>query len=220
MIISCKQLLIITCISCSLYAMDNPTISNTEITPEKKRVAIADLYNLTHSKLADHFPNNSQSTINLLTIIEKTIQLRQKGINEKEIGLFAFNQKPAIVDQISAYREAPHNGPLYVSVFFERLAQYNAHLEKNEFFSPTYTQYKDYKSNKAIEKAAQTAATFNLFIHLDQLHADKQIFTPVPIRAATEAFDKLMIDTFTMRQKNPEQIASIAHLLYGTKTAL
>ena len=108
---------------------------------------------------------------------------------------FAFNQKAPFIDKLSPFDDAFNNGPLYVSVFFERLRQYNNHLKKNDRVSPTLEQYTAYQNNKKVKATIEKAKTFHLYIDFDKLYADTNALTSVP---DTEKLPRKAVSRFAL----------------------
>ena len=202
-----KTLLIISCISLSLYSMEDQNKLNF--------YSINDLYKKTYNTLENYNPTDMQSAIALSAIITKTKELKSHNIDEKQIGKFAYKQEEAIKNKLFSYGTPPYNGPHYVCVFFERVAQYNAHLEKNAFTSPTIEQFTLHIHNKKITAAIEKAATFRLFLDLEKINAEKKIIVDIPMAVATDDFEKLIKDIATMRSIDPEEIKTLANILYG-----
>jgi hypothetical protein len=205
--ISHKTLLIISCISISLYSMEDENKLNF--------YAINDIYKKTYNTLENYNPTDIQSAIALSAIITKTKELKSHNINEQQIGKFAYKQEDPIKNKLFSNGNPPYHGPHYVCIFFERVAQYNANLEKNAFTSPTIEQFSQYLNNQKITAAVKKAATFRLFLDLEKINAEKKIIVDIPMHIAVDDFEKLIQDIAIMRAINPEEIKMLANILYG-----
>ncbi|HLW72759.1 MAG TPA: hypothetical protein VKR54_01805 [Candidatus Babeliales bacterium] len=210
MTLSHKTLLTISCLSFSLHSME-----------EKPRLQSMNYYYLTnvyrkaYNTLENYDPANIQSAIALTEMITKTKELKKHNIEESNLRLFVLQQSDSIKDKIFSYGKPPYNGPHYVSVFFARLAQYNAHLAKNEYVSPTIEQFTLHKNNRRIITASNNALRFRLFFDLQKINADKKLLTDFSPNVALDDFEHLIGDIQIMLQTTPDDIKTIAQIVYG-----
>lgn len=221
-----KTLLLTSCISFSLSSMDTapaataPSTKELSLQPsqpngltEQNIADIKNLYKKTHKKLESHTPENNDSALNLLKIMSRTEHLKRQGITEQHIGAFAYDQEESetLTNKIfSALSSSPYNGPLYVSVVFDRLARHNNTLIKNKLINPTPEQLATYRRNREKELICNDAATVGIYIDATKVKVED-----LPKEVAAEAFDKLMTDIYGMRNKTPENIFTLATQLYG-----
>jgi len=214
-----KILLITSCISFSLHAMEQKSVTHDSLTTNidniQKYNYINDLYKRADTTLNSYNPTDIQSIVSLMEIITRIKELKTHNIQEQEIGKFAYQQETSITNKVFSMYGKPYNGPLYTSIFFEKIARYNALLIKNQFTSPTLEQFKHHINNKKIKEAIDTVATnFRLFIDLDKLNSDQKILFPIPISSATHEFEQLTNDIIKLRETSPETIKIIADILY------
>ena len=219
MILSHKTWLITGCITFSLQSMEQQTILTTKNvnSDNQNTYPILTLYNKTHNTLKTYNSTNQQSIISLTEILTEIKRLKNDNIIEKNVGLFAFQQEDSLSNKVFSYGKPPYNGPHYISVFFERLAQYNAHIEKNELTSPTSEQFDLHKNNRTIINSVNKAASFKLFIDLQKKNTEEELLTDIPCNIAVYDFQDLIDNITAMLHTTPEEIKSIASLLYGNK---
>lgn len=222
MTLSYKTLLTISCVSLSLHSMEqntlttNNSLTNTNpILNNQNFYHINDLYKKTYNTLENYKPDGVQSITALSEIITKIKELKTQNIHEKTIGLFAYKQRVPSTTNFFSFEKTLYHNPLYVSIFFEQLAQYNAHLEKNEFTSPTVKEFAQYINNKKRTAVIEKAATFRLYIDLQKIDPEKKIIQDIPLSVATRDFEKFSNDIALMQQVTPEEIRTLAHILYG-----
>lgn len=216
-----KTLLTISFISLSINAMEKdpialcakPTASNQNL------YHISNLYKKAYNTLEKYNPSEKSSVTALSEIIKQTEELKSKNIHEKVIGKFAYQQELVSKNSFPFFDKNPNNDPLYVSVFFERIAQYNANLKKNGFTSPTPTEFTNYINNKTRTDAIEKASTFRLFIDIAKIDPNKEIIIDIPLSIATQEFEKLIHDVSEMQQLTPAVIKTIANILYGFESA-
>jgi|HubBroStandDraft_1064217.scaffolds.fasta_scaffold368606_1 hypothetical protein len=208
-----SKALLIACASLSLHAMEQK--SSTITLDSQHYNQVNDLYKKAYSTLGYYNPKEDLTITALYDIITKTNDLKKVNVEEKQIGNFAYNQEASITNKVfSTYGKPPYNGPLYVSVLFEKIARYNAQLVKNQFTSPTIEQFNRHINNQKIKNAIHTAADFKLFINLNALNGEKNILSSIPITVATEEFEALVNDIAKLQQATPEDIKIIADILY------
>ena len=196
-------LLTISCASLSLYSMEQGN--------HLDYYAINDIYKKADATLKHYNPTDIQTTIDLSQIIAKTKELKLRNINEKQIGQFAYNQADQLQYKICFSAKAPYHNPHYISVFFKKIGQYNNHLEKNQFTSPTPQQFQHYINNQKIKAAIED---IKLFIDLDTIDKEKKVIVDIPMSIATKEFRDLTNNISAMRVLDPETIRMIADMLY------
>lgn len=218
--------LLITCIPFSLQSMELSTSStNRDIKIMQKQKhwnKLNILYNKTYDMLGKYEATSPESTSTLLEIINITNDLKNKGVLEQHIGLFAFtqNKEPFFQKNLLLQKGTSlYNGSDYVSVFFAKIKAYNNTLTKNEFISPTLEQTMHHKNNEKIKTACNNAANFRLFIDLNKINAEKKVLTRIPENIACCEFQQLMDDIAKMRRLTPDIINTVAILLYANTTA-
>jgi hypothetical protein len=182
---------------------------------EMNIIDIKSLYKKAYNTLEVHTPTNNDCALNLLKIISRTNHLKVQGITEQHIGEFAFTQQIPLVDHVKSYGNPPYNGPLYISIFFARLGQYNNILIKNEFINPTPDQLVNHRNNKLKNFTIHDAASFRLYLNPETINKEKNIFQDMPPHVAAQEFDELMTDVYALRNKTPESIKLLATILYG-----
>jgi hypothetical protein len=198
---------------------ENPIIS--PVMPEKiYRKKMNDLYVKTYATLAKYDHHNAESVNQLFPLIAETATLTLGGVTEKEIGLFAYKQTSPWQEILGEFP----GGPLYVSIFFERIRRYNELLKKNEFTHPTQKNYADHIINKntaAIQaaqlKAIDAAVLFGIHLEKSIIEEDKSAFVHIPEIIAVQEFDKLTIDVHKIRNENRSTITALADVLYTNK---
>jgi|SRR4030095_1739532 len=200
------------CLSSFLYTMEKE-ITLTSLSPLKIS-NIKQIYNKTYDKITQITPTNNAAPDVLCEIIDSIKELETYNINEYQIGLFAFNQPTSAKNQLFNLTNQPYNGPAYISVFLERLRQYNELLTKSNFTSPTKEQLRFHRENQNKLTAMNNAASYGVYF-TESITNQKKIFTAIPNTVAIEEFTKLKNDTFTMRCTSPEEITTTATVLYG-----
>jgi hypothetical protein len=183
-------------------------ISQTKINNLKQ------IYNKTHEKITQITPTNNAAPDILCEIIDNIKELNELNITEHQIGIFAFNQPASIKNKLSNLANPPYNGSAYISVFFERIRQYNELLTKSEFTSPTKDQWFFHKDNQKKLTAMNNASTYGLYFSKSMLD-QKKIFTAIPKSVAIAEFTTLIENIYTMRCIEPEEITTTATVLYG-----
>ena len=94
-----KTLLITSCISCSLQAMEHniPTLNNSLMIAmeetDQKYPLLNDLYKKAYNTRAHYNPKDIHSIVALSEIISQTKKLESCDIKEKNIGQFAYIQE-------------------------------------------------------------------------------------------------------------------------------
>jgi len=174
---------------------------------------IQTLYNKVCDKITQITPTSNTAQTVLCEIIENTNQLRKNSITEFQIGLFAFNQPTSNKNKLFNLTSAPYNGSAYVSVFFERLRQYNEFLKKNDFTSPTKDQLRFHKENQKKLTAINNAANYGLFF-TQELATEKKIFTNIANTVAIQEFETLIKNISIMLFISPDEITTMATILY------
>jgi hypothetical protein len=212
--LSYKILLTISCVSLSLHSMEklalttnnnSPTNLNTYNQKKPNFYLVNNLYKTANSTLETYNPNGLQSIIEVSDIIAKSKKLADDNIEKKEIGLFAYKQTESIKNKIFSSNNPPHHGPQYVAVFFAKIEEYNDHLTKNKFTSPTVQQFMQYM-------AIKSANTFKLFT----IASKNKMLCDIPNTVAAREFEELMNDISTMQQVAPDIIKTLADILYGS----
>lgn len=208
------KILIVTSLSVPLHAMEDKTLSasNNATRNNDNFYKKNDLYKKAYTTLDLYNPNNIQSAENIINIITKTKELKSCNIEPKHIGKFAYHQP--IKTKFFSPEIPPYNSPLHISVLFERIAQYNAHLEKNNFTSPTLEQFSQYTNNQKITAIIEKAATFRVLLDLEKINAEKKIITNIPFTIAMKEFDNLLKDIAMIRETSPSEIKTLADILY------
>lgn len=202
--------LMIFCLSFSLYSMEK------EIKPIDqtfKTLNIQTLYNKTCDKITQITPTSATAEAILCEILSNVKELNESNIVEYEIGKFAYNQPLSAKNKIYNLTKEPYNGPAYISLFFENIRQYNKHLEKNDFTSPTKEQLFSHKDNLKKLTAIKNAANYGIIVDQELINKAK-IFTIIPDTVAILEFEKLIKDIYTMRCTHPDEITLTASIIY------
>ena len=191
------------------------TTSNLSI--QANSSLIESLYNKTHNSLEKYQHKTIHSLEDIFEIIEQTKALKEKAIEAKDIGTFAYTQSfepPFLWD-----KKTPYHNPLYTSFLFERIAQHNAHLEKNNFTAPTIKQFLLHKRNIKNIAAIEKAATTRVFIDLKTIDPTNTIIIDIPsdVIDGINEVDKLMEDIMKIKEIPPHEIKTIADILYAPK---
>ena len=207
MTLSHKTLLTISCISLSLHSMEQPKKQTVDL------YRVSDIYKKTYTLLEKFDPTNNQSIIDLSQILTKIDALKSYNIEEKDIRQFAYKQTEPL-SRLLPFEKSPYNGPHYVGVFFEQITQYNKRLKKTNSTSPTLEQLTQYRDNQKIEAIITKATTFRLFNDLKKRALEKKIIVDISSSIATQEFGDLMDDIALMKLVTPEEIKTIAHILY------
>ncbi len=208
--------LIITCLSFSLYSMEITVISADQ--SSFKATNIQTLYNKTYDKITQITPTSTTAETVLCEILNNIKELKQSNVTENQIGKFAFNQPSSVKNKLFNLTNAPYNGPAYISVFFERLRQYNELLTKNNFTSPTKEELSFHKENTKILTALNNASKYGVFF-TPELTENRKIFTTIPNTIAIEEFKTLIQNIYTMRCTPPDEIITMANILYDTNNS-
>jgi hypothetical protein len=228
MTLSYKILCTISCVSFSLCAMEQQTVSTTHSSTQtqsnqKYYYSINDLYKNTYLILKNYNPRDEQSIKSIFSIIDATTKLQNDGCEEDSIGRFAYNQHLQQQERNNKTSLLPSKNfdtmPLYISVFFERITQHKAHLKKNEFTAPTIEQFMVHKKIPFIQGAIQTAANFRVIINLQKIDPNNTIMPTFPnaITDGIHEHEKLMEDINTMLQTDSISIKNVADILYIPK---
>lgn len=211
------KIVIVTSLSVPLHAMEDKLVSTSDSATTNHNnnnfYKKNDLYKKAYTALDFYNPTTIQSAENIINIITKTKELKSCNIEPKHIGIFAYNQP--IKTKIFSPENPPYNSPLYISVLFERIAQYNANLEKNNFTSPTLEQFNQYTNNQKNTAIIGKAATFRVLLDLEKINAEKKIISHIPFSIATQEFDDLLKDIAIIRETSPSEIKTLADILYG-----
>ena len=222
--LSYRTLLTISCVSFSLHSMEQATLTNndnstTNLTKKNQTYSnfylIDSLYKKANSTLKNYNPNDLQCITDISDIITETKNLTDDNIEKKQIGRFAYKQAESIKNKIFSSSNPPHHGPQYVAIFFAKIEEYNNHLAKNKFTSPTAEQFIDHINNKKRMAAIEVAITFKLFIDLKKIDPENKIIIDIPRTVAAREFEELMNDIFTMQHVAPDIIKTLADILYG-----
>jgi hypothetical protein len=150
-------------------------------------------------------PADHENVIALSAIITRTKELKASNIMEQDIGLFASQQKPSF-----SFMPAK-NHPYYTRIFVERLAEYNAKLEKDKIISPTPEQFADHKENQKTQTILQRFRTIN--ISIDQ-QIEKGLLISIPWNIAISDFEQLMHDTNIILSIPLQEAKDMVGLLY------
>lgn len=222
MTFSYKTLLITSCITFSLHSMEKETPSIQPLSLEGLNLYhIEQCYRKTCNYLEKFEQNNTQSITNVCKIITLTDKLKnKKNIEEKHIGLFTYQQKDSLKNQIFTYIDYERNlyeNPLYVSVFFEQLGRYKKKLKENSFTSPTPDQYNLYTKNK------QRIIIFNKIkefkLDLDIHNVPQEATDNIPKTIAITEFEDLLRDIINLLTRfSPDEIEIIADDIYSNTT--
>lgn len=222
MTLSHKTLLAISCISFSLYTMEREivceaTTAQQRKTNQKNYYTLNNLYKKSCSTLANYDPNDLQTMSSIFDIIDKTKKLTAEGMEEKSIGLFAYRQQPQI--QVYPFLFLPDTfQPLYTSVFFERIRQHSAHIEKNHFVEPTLDQFIQHIKDKKTLNAIEKAAAFKVFIDVSTTNPNNTTVVTIPntVMDGIKELEQLMEDIAEIKKMTPEEIKIISNILYNT----
>lgn len=212
MTLSQKTLLIISCIPFSLHAMEQN--SNTQLikVDNPNFYPINALYQKTYDTLNKYNHTSPESALALSEIITKTKELKLNNIDEKQVGLFAFKQKPPV------FGSGKH--PSYISYFFARIATYNTHLEKKNFKSPTPDEFIIFKNNKKIGAAVQMSDKLGVTIDIEKINAEHTLIIDIPSDIAIYQFEQLINDVNEMLHISLETMQTITDMIYEPKKLL
>jgi hypothetical protein len=189
----------------TLTTNNNSTTNLTTKNKEHSNFYLIDsLYKKAHSTLENYNPDDLQSIIEVSDIITKTKNLTDDNIEKKQIGQFAYKQTESIKNKIFSSSKPPHHGPQYVAIFFAKIEEYNNHLEKNKFTSPTVEQFMQHAAIKA-------ADTFKL----RKTESENKVIITIPNTVAAREFEELMNEIFIMQHVAPYKIKILADRLYG-----
>jgi hypothetical protein len=221
MTLSYKTLLI-ACIPLSLQSMEQQTpIQQNMLLIEQHGNDLNSLYKNGYTLLNNYNATNPETAIKLLDIINATNQLKNKnnsenliGISEKHIGLYSFKQYKSPMFKPTS---SPYNNAHYVSILFARIAEYNKHIEKNKFITPTLEQFTGHKNNVAIKSAVNIAADFRLYIDVLKISAEKDLFAVIPTNVALIEIENLIEDITKMLSVVPDTTKTLAEILYAEK---
>ncbi len=215
--LSYKILLTISCVSFSLHSMEELALttndnSTTNLTKKNQLDSnfypLNSLYKTANSTLENYNLNGLQSIIEVSDIIAKSKKLTDNNIEKKEIGLFAYKQTESIKNKIFASNNPPHHGPQYVAIFFAKIEEYNDHLAKNKFTTPTVEQFMQHMAIKA-------AMTIKLFT----INSKNKMINDIPNTVAAREFEDLMNDISNMQKIAPDIIKTLADILYSSDKA-
>ena len=222
---SYTTLLLTSCITLSLTAMEHETLSsdNKPITLTKFHVEdIRNLYEKTYERMETITQKNPDATKNLLEIIEHTNHLTSQGITIPQIVRISFKQDRVLKDNIEYYcnsflevNNGPHNGPHYISALFELLKPYNELLAQKKLISPTEKQCAEYKNNLTINRGVKYAASFGLPIKTASLK-EQNVLSTIPDTVAAKEFYTLFNNICTLRYQAPTIMETIASTIYGS----
>ncbi len=142
------------------------------------------------------------------------------GCEEKEFGKFAYNQHLQQQSPKSFFApETPDQMPLYISLFFEKITQYKAHMKKNNFASTTLEEFMKYKTTPLLLAAIDKAASFRLTLNIHTIHQNNVKlldFSTIETDGIIE-HERLMEDITKMLQITPEEAKAMTNLLYNPK---
>jgi hypothetical protein len=224
MSLSCKILCTLSCVSFSLCAMEqdnsfsykeeqnNSSITNSSAQAKPNQqyyYPINSLYKTTCQALHNYNPTDNQTVTNIFQIIDTTTKLHADGCEEKEFGKFAYNQH--------LVQQAPM--ALYISLFFEKIAQYKAHMKKNNFAPTTLEEFKAYRKIPFIMATIDKAASFRLTLNRYTIHPNN-IKLLDPSTSQTDGIiehEMLMEDIKKMLTITPEEAKIMADLFYNPK---
>jgi hypothetical protein len=206
-------------------AESDTSLTNTliNLTPLAKK-DIKRYYDKTSEKIVSHEPTNSNHAKNLCKILTYVHHLKQQNppINEEIMGKFAFNQLPPLAHRIresisfgKSDDTTVHDGPLYLSVIFARIGQYNKNLEIKKTTSPSFEQFTAHQNNEKNKATAKHAGlTYNLHLDLTALGTYSKAVTDIPKEIALEDFEQLINDIYEIRKDSPDTIETLANILY------
>lgn len=181
---------------------------------------INSLYKTTYQALRNYNPTNNQTVTNIFQIIDATTKLHADGCEEKEYGKFAYNQHLQQQSPKSFFApETPDQMPLYISIFFEKIVQYKAHMKKNNFASTTIEEFIKYRTTPLITAAIEKAASFRLIINTQTINPNNaKLLDPSTIQTdGIIEYERLMEDIKKMLLITPEEAKVIADLFYNSK---
>jgi len=157
---------------------------------------------------------NNTASHALCEIIDSVKELKEYKITEHQIGSFAYNQQASIKNKLFNVTNPPYNGPHYISVLLEIISQYNERLTKNEFTSPTKDQWLFHQDNQKKLTAIKNASTYGLYF-TKELATERKTFTCLSKTVAIQEFESLIEHIYKMRCTKPDEITTMATILYG-----
>jgi hypothetical protein len=208
-----KTLFTISCISCSLYAMEQDTSAVTTTTNNsnfiqpiynpKNYYPLNTLYKKACSAFENYNPHDNQSIKNVFQLITEIEELQSKGIDEKELGHFAYIQTNNPPLAITLYQK-----PLYISVILERIRQHKAHMKKNDFIAPTEEQFIQYMDNMIGKEFADCRLILDPH-NIPITHFSQDIMDGL------QEFKQLITDIHELKQKHPTITKKAANYIYN-----
>ena len=196
--------------------IENPVISSAMSTENTTK--ITRLYNNAYATLAKYDHHYSGNIDHLFSLIAETTALKSSSITATDVGLFAYKQPSQWKEKLGEFP----SGPLYVSVFFDRLNRYNELLIKNDFTHPTQKNYSDYLANKKTEeiqqKVMERAPSFGIYPEQNTKEENEALFVHIPEVIATQGFEKLTIDVHKIRNESLPVIKALADKLYAKRS--
>jgi len=172
------------------------------------------LYNLAHATLKDFNPSHNETTKNLITIIQTTKQIPSK----KDLFTYLDTQSP----------QSPINPfcskittPLLI-VFFDRIYNFLALLEKNSYTLPTLEEYQQHvkhekfkKENNDLSIILEKASHMNILLCKETIEENLQQSPSL----STPDFNILIEDIHTkiLNETNIKNIAKAIKLNTGLK---
>jgi len=173
---------------------------------QKNYYSLNALYKKACSAFENYNPHDNQSIKNIFQLITATGELQSKGIDEKELGVFAYMQ--TINSPSSA--TVLYQKSLYTSIILERIRQHKNHMKKNEFIAPTEEQFMQYTDNMIGTKFVACRLIIDPnnipFTHL-----------PQDIMDGLQEFKQLIDDIYELKQKDPTTIKKAADIIYNPK---
>jgi hypothetical protein len=208
--ISYKILLITSCSTFSLMAMENGGITFHDITNTESKslnqCSIDEIYKKACTTFNKYDPNNSDYINGTIEFFAKIKTLHNNNqITITDIGKFAYNQEESFSTKIFA----PSNH-LYMSVILERINQYNLQITKNDFSSPTTDEFKLYIENKESENITTLAADCGIYLDVSKMTHS------IPSKVAAEEFAKLLQDIVKIQRTTFESIKVMAQRIYNS----
>ena len=169
--------------------------------------------------LTNFDPHRKESRTELVDIIERmnNLKLAQPPIQEKEIGFFCYKEKKNISAYDCFYTKFCTGLPIPTaqSIFFARLAQYNADLKKKCLTSPNNQEVKNYFKNIERENLVTKNAQYNIVIPQQTINA-VTLFTPPSVGA--QEFSTLLNDIKgLLHHYSTEEMYETAELIYDTQ---
>jgi hypothetical protein len=188
----------------------NDTSSTSTKYNQKNFYTINTIYKNSYDALKNYNPDDSQSITSIFHIISQIEELQNKGINEKEVGHFAYLQtinNPSLAT-ISCYN------PLHVSIILERIVQHKAHMKKNNFIAPTKEHFIQHMDNIRAEVVCDDFAKHRLIIYPNHPQNNQ---LPENELCGFKELKQLIYDIYELKQKPLAAIKKGADIIYGEK---